>query len=757
MPTIPSPYNFATLEDRVALLSPEESPSHGIPFRDGISGSLSVEFEATRPIYIRGAGTHDKNAITRAIAATQGDPSQIAADPTLKEYCKFYQLPDGRFALPGTSVKGMLRSVLEIASFSRIAPFVQNHRFAIRDLNAKQTDIYKGWMTQNSATGFAAKPLAGWLYRRNGEWHLQPCKYGRIEHDKVKNLGRDFSPQKLASATYSAWENAHNPLAVFVGFRNSPWTPVSILSHQGKKTIQLSMPYVEHASPTNSATTPTPVTLVFTGCPTNKKHREFVFERFNPSSSSDPTVPTETQKDFLFLHEEQEQEDWKGFWKTRFLAGNPVPVFYLATKTQTPTEHSPCETFQTGYHLHSLGLSLMHRLAYARRIHDCIPAPHHLSPKDTSFDLATAIFGTVDGSALRGRISVEPFPLSSLSTPLDPVTAVLNGPKASYFPNYLKQPDTQTDDNKNQTVKSYKTYNSPHAEIRGWKRYPIRPDDPASTPIPNNPPANRDGTINYAVATTFAPLPPSSRFKGSIHFHNLRPWELGALLWALRFGHGSHPEKNKYRHSIGMAKPLGCGTIKLVSISPDFHPVAPNSSSCPSEKNLLDSFESWITQKLGDTPQPFRTLPQIRDLLAMANSKKTARDIDLEYPRLPDFANFKKGDNNQFLYGFDLIEKQNNAPRPPKTEPQQPILPDSPPAPSDTPPPPVALPIASIEITECKEKNGKIKWWAKVCGGGLVQKGWLIDPLPADLAIGKTYQAELAKQTPSQMEFRTLP
>jgi CRISPR-associated protein (TIGR03986 family) len=735
--TIPSPYNFATVEDRVVLLADSEYPSIGIPFRDGLSGAIMVEFEATRPIYIRSAGQHDKGRIANALGRAKSNTQAILEDPDLEPYSRFYQLPNGNFALPGTSVKGMLRSVVEILSFSRMFG-VQNDRYAIRDLNTRQEDIYKGWITKNSPNGFHAKPMAGWLHLgTDGEWHLQPCRHGRVEHSLLSHI-QAVPFDKLASNMYGLWKNS---LGVFCRFRKGPWAEVPI--HSNSVGGNLAMSYVEEVSAQQSSACETPCTLVFTGRPTNKKHREFVFEPFRPGQD-DPAVAEEMKADFLFLHEDQ--DDWKAYWKGRFIARNPIPVFYLATESETPTPSSTAVAFAAGRHIHSMGLCQMHRLAYARRVRDLLPPLHQNSG---GMDIAEAIFGRVSaskGESCRGRVSVEPFPALDAPAPMPPHVAVLNGPKASYFPNYLKQ-EVDIGDRE----RHYSTYHDDDAELRGWKRYPAHEDDSGSKPLPNDPPDIK-GKVNYAVATVFAPLPPETRFRGAVHFHNLRPWELGALLWAIRLGHAGLPEHNQRRHSIGMAKPLGCGLVKLNSIEMSASPIV--SSALCGEAECMAEFEKFVLAKLGEPGLPYRDHRQVKDLLAMASIKKPKDPRDLIYPKpVKEFAESKK-------LGL-ILQPFENLPADPNY--QTPASKNVRVEPSEAPPEVVApepvdpAPLVKVQI-EVTGQNKKNRWKAQVVIDGMpasaVDIGLIEGDLPADIAQGKIYTAEVLGNTPSQWKFQ---
>lgn len=90
-----------------------------------------------------------------------------------------------------------------------------------------------------------------------------------------------------------------------------------------------------------------------------------------------------------------------------------------------------------------------------------------------------------------------------------------------------------------------------NAEIRGWKRYPVRP----YTGIPPLSQAERNNTN---IQVILYPLPAGTIFKGKIRFHNLMPEELGAIIWALGWGGNEN-----LRHSLGMGKPFGLGQVRI--------------------------------------------------------------------------------------------------------------------------------------------------------------------------------------------------
>jgi len=81
----------------------------------------------------------------------------------------------------------------------------------------------------------------------------------------------------------------------------------------------------------------------------------------------------------------------------------------------------------------------------------------------------------------------------------------------------------------------------------GWKIYPIL----------NGIISSKKGN-NDDVITHFIPLQQDVKFRGQLRFHNLRDFELGAVLSALSF----HNREESF-HNIGMGKSLGYGQINI--------------------------------------------------------------------------------------------------------------------------------------------------------------------------------------------------
>ena len=151
------PYRFVPLSP--LILIPDWGPqvSHDLPFEDGLSGELRITLTNHTPLCI-GSGKTDPTNHVLPFAA-----------------------PDGQFVIPGSSLKGMLRNVMEIATFGRFSR-VDNPELNLTGREDKP-DIHKG--------------LVHALIQRTQRAHLDPAAgadladliFGHI-HEQISLRGR---------------------------------------------------------------------------------------------------------------------------------------------------------------------------------------------------------------------------------------------------------------------------------------------------------------------------------------------------------------------------------------------------------------------------------------------------------------------------------------------------------------------------------------------------------------------------------------
>jgi hypothetical protein len=277
------------------------------------------------------------------------------------------------------------------------------------------------------------------------------------------------------------------------------------------------------------------------------------------------------------------------------------------------------------------------RSVYATRDLICHSSPVHLQEPGSQYgyDLADLLFGAINSQnqadALRGRVSCGIARAKGQPGPEPQPPTILNSPKPSYFPNYLTQPvDTHSWKlKKDQYVTYIRTSTSRAPTLRGFKRYPVRPlADAQVQELTDQQRGNR------SVQVRLHTLPPQTRFEGRIVFHNLKPVELGALLWVLTWG-----GKTELRHSLGMGKPFGFGQVRI-ELQADRCRLIPNDPAEPEAaltperiEQLMRAFVQTMTEQI---PQWERS-PQILNLLAMANPQSATKlpaGMELRYMRL---------------------------------------------------------------------------------------------------------------------------
>lgn len=588
--SIPSPYNFVPLSDKVFFPDWSHQVSMDTPFSDGISGTLEIKVTAKTPIYIRNGGDHPE------------DRDRLNSE----SYLDFFRVTrDGKYAIPGTSLKGMLRAVVEIVSFGKIAGTkektsrVVDHRYAVRDLQNKT--LYTNHITETIKGGFKPKVKAAWLSENDsGEWSVTLCDMARVEQEKLEEYFVCTLGEKgPASQKYS---------------KIKPRTEISFECEKEENHKHSKDTFLRYRKVTELGSGSKSGEIVMTGQPSKRdgsegrKHMEFIF--FNEDGGS-IEVEDSVKKDFEFAHSmlgenRKDNAEWR-YWRPRLREGR-IPVFVL----------------MNGNKVSSMGLAMMYRLPYKNSVLETVAhtSTDHLD--GSRVDLAELVFGRVENTeGLKGRVSVETLLADGQPQPMSTVQTVLSGPKPTYYPNYIEQKLQ-----KNGKVQSYKTFMDETSRIRGWKRYITRPDSDRS-PMVEQPP-----TIN--VATGFRPLPTGTTFSGKIHVHNLRPKELGALVWAITWG-----GQADLRHSLGMGKPYGFGSV-TVQITDSRGLVWCNPKR--TETLNVDICQSEFIQLMEKFKNGWARCEQINALMSMA-FPQTKWPQDLRYPSLEngnEFVSHKK-------------------------------------------------------------------------------------------------------------------
>lgn len=562
---ISAPYNFVPLANWVHSPAWANQVTQDIPFKDGLSGHLDLTITAHTPLLVGG----------RQKKSTNNAPGEV----------KPFKMPDGCYAIPGTSLKGMIRSVIEIASFSRMS-MVDDIRYGLRDISGKHvSSAYTMRVRSNVRTGFMR-------LGKNGLPVITPCEMVRLDHRQIEGCWNIAKPAFPASRS--------------VRKKYDQWRKICEKASLDQKQIRFSLSGGKAVDLGQGTEIGVPV---FTG-QINKseipkgKHLDFIFYNENPTGALEMSL--QEWADFLFVHGDQATKDavdmsWPGFWKARYWKGESVPVFYLQDKGKT-----------------RIGLAYMPRLSGDFSTHQMI---NHSSPDHSQgqgrgpLDFAETLFGIVGDKptdCLKGRVSFGTAVSSNATIDQPTEPTILNGPKASYFPNYVRQksapPAWRLRSQGYATC--IRTSEHPKPEIRGWKRYPTRSGTKIQQLTSEQKNSDKKGT-----QVILHPLKEKAVFSGRVTFHNLKPEELGALCWALEWA-----GNEELRHGLGMAKSFGFGQV---GIKISDHAINPNdpTGGAMSLESYRNQFMVHMLQVAHWRGVQWDQTPQIKGLLGMANPK----------------------------------------------------------------------------------------------------------------------------------------
>jgi len=495
----------------------------------------------------------------------------------------FYS-PGGKIGIPGSSLRGMIRTLVEIVSFGKFVSFDGGKKFffrALGDRSLKLRNFYSRRMTTTIAGYLGMTCSAGYLFKdTSGKFCIRPAQTTQIGgHDiSIFKVNRDL----ISSISVNEYEKntykVSNSDIYFTYEKKLFW------DHRGGR-LHL---FYSKATGVSSSLLPDGLQgrLVCTGLIPGKKHFQHII--LPPDDAADVRViDEEVIKDYI-------NDPYRRAVNLIELADIQFPCFYLEENGRiTAFGHTP-----------------YFRLSYKNRIKDLVP---EILRDQNKIDLATALFG--NETDFSGRVFFEDASLENNDTKnyltQKIIPKILSEPKPTSFQHYLEQPqNVQPDRRSNYT--SLNDYNENHREngikIRGYKLYwhkkdeilkdtwqeteieieeniiksedrsqldalrntnnniitlvgnKYRIDVKQLNSLPDND-KNKDKILKIIAKydtqhMIIKAIKAGASFSGRIRFENLSDVELGALLFILDL-------PDNCRHKIGMGKPLGLGSIKI--------------------------------------------------------------------------------------------------------------------------------------------------------------------------------------------------
>lgn len=553
-----APYNFVALNETV--VSAPEVCDFDLYNKDRYSGHFDITITNLYPLYIR-----DAKRITEI-------------DKESRNISRFFSV-GGEPRIPGSSLRGLIRSYLEIFSFGKFTSF-NNDQLYFRDFTRKPLQkVYSDYgLVTREGEKLKYNMKCGFLFKNGYDYFIKDC--GNPKKILIENAEKliSNSSQKLDKRKWG-----------FYKLNNVESSEASDISKNGAN--------VKIDEYTDSVKT-----IVVTGGFNKKK-----YWLINEPLKDDKILKVDSKDISDYKNDKLRNLGKFDKWVPNLLElskSQKIPIFFIEWKDADNKDRI------------SFGHTGMFRLPYKARIGDHVPT--NLRDEEI-IDFAESIFG--NNETMAGRIYFEDsFLLENKEDAFEDEyeCKTLLGPKPTSFQHYL----VQTNVEQNQL----NHYNSRKANIRGYKQYWHKN---SKWKIESN------DEYNENITTRIKPIKGSKSFKGKIRFENLTKQELGALVFTLNL-----PEGSGYK--LGMGKSLGLGSILINSNLfvydrkkryTNFLEGFKKGEINTDKYEFIKSFESYILDKLGlsERHKSIKEIDRIKEFLTMLNVFNGIKSENINY------------------------------------------------------------------------------------------------------------------------------
>lgn len=536
-----APYNFVPLPETIVTVD-------SVPSLDrytGLTGNIRCRLTTKSPLYVRACMTPEffkkwgQKAFHELPEAEQ------------EEAARFFAINAPEPLIPASSLRGMVRNLVEIAAYAKLR-WVTDEPLVFRAVGDTTSlgEYYRSRLMQDDGNKhYTPLMRAGYLRRDGQQWQIVPAQtiggttFARIWQNDIRNI-RGPLPRWPDDARPCA--NAHRI-----------WVRLGVYDYQDVRRGFLKVKYTPVLAAAGEAQAGYQEGVLAYSGPMNKKAHEAVI--YPPDNAANP-IPVDD--DLIRRYRDQISQEQQKLLGDHAALNPDQPVFYLLDKNGK---------------LAFFGHLWLFRLPYEHSPLDLVPR----TLRDvTTVDMAEAVFGFVAESnqdkrqSRAGRVTFTDARLvagqGDVWAAVNSITPrILAGPKPTTFQHYLTQqePDeaeTGKFDRQGQpkTERRLDHYASPpphQTTIRGHKLYWHKGAVALIDIEERDQNKIRTAPKQY---TRVRPVKTNISFEFNIAFENLRPEELGALLWVLMLP--GEPERT-YCHKIGMGKPLGMGSVAITT------------------------------------------------------------------------------------------------------------------------------------------------------------------------------------------------
>lgn len=560
-----APYNFVPMLDKPLYAALDrDAQRHDVYAQGTHTGYFDVALTTETPLFIRGMLTEDQVTVTDENGVKRPNTEQEIGELT-RNNAAFFSIDGERPVIPGSSLRGMLRTLVEIITRSKMH-FVSDNKLVYRAIYYADalTNTYRDIATDVTGAKkyvYPTRQMHGG-YLRRGEspsgWVIQPAKQHYDESFtlvKRKDVVDQGISEKPAFKTYS------------VGVR----PPTGRHTHTGNQGVELEIAEAGGIKRQPGADYVAATLLISStvgkigGKGSNRTWYPAIYAE-DPDAEPIP-ISQRIWDDFVM------DRDLKRGIDNRRIEREGDMLFYL---------------LDNNGELRFFGPTMFFRMPYDYSIQQLVPA--ELRQHNPRLDYTEALFGYVSEQGedrtvptYAGRVSVTSAHVTHVPGEggyydAEIVPRILASPKPTTFQHYLEQPDAAK--GLDGDVAKLHHYGTRGAKLRGRKLYwrqGIADATAAQEPDRNKTPENS------TQHTRMTPVKRGVTFNFRVYFDGLTAIELGALTWVLTLGGSPNA-----RHQLGMGKPFGLGVVKLT----------PQLVLTPREeryKHLFDEDGAWFT------------------------------------------------------------------------------------------------------------------------------------------------------------------
>ena len=650
-----APFNFIPQWDIVQKIGTEDFTPHD-RMDDGLySGKIEYSIEALTPIFV-GNGKE-------------------------KEETDFVKNARGEYAIPGSSIRGLIRTNAQILGFAEFSEDVDDYSLMYRRVGGSARDEvnrrYKELLGDDTVTlpgggtiSVLKKVKAGYMCKIGNRYQIYGTSVDKIDTTSVDlgDMNYYIVGEKKILEEYRDYVNGGKQGdfafdALILGKKNMlahrpRWDDYRTRTRQIdpfrkiEKTGRGGRTITQYKGDKNKFYLPAffPVSYELSS---NKRHVIKVREPGKCSNEgyallSGPMndkkavyiIPEIDRTKELFLMDPESgayaediqsfRIDYKKRENTLVLRDYPDPDDAIKRKYKAffdlPSEEKeikPVFYFYNGGHVY-FGFTPHLRLYFNHTIHD------GLIHKDAKgYDIVKSLFGYArKKDSRKGKVYFSDAVAMNSPARGSITKVVLSEPKPTNYYTYLTHENGRVS-----------TYNDEEYRLSGIKQY-----------WPHDHIMAQDEVTNEKIKTSLRPLPEKTVFKGKVRFENLTGKELGLLLWSMKL------EKDSCMN-IGKGKPYGYGVIRLEIIGDETKLVKQEEAYDLSQGLTLSPFEPLAVDELiksykesaaelygKQNADEVMAIPSVWAFFRMKDSTRILPDDKLKYMIMDEFK-YQKQDN----------------------------------------------------------------------------------------------------------------